>query len=94
VATPVGVFDLHRIDPRFFGGFDWFGDRQDFLAASPEKALVDCLYLSTRRGQRFGYFPELSFQRGFSARRARQWARKIPDPRIRGQVLRKLEAVL
>ncbi len=94
VVTPVGTFEFHRIDPRLFGGFDWSGDRQQFLMASPEKALVDCLYLSTRRGRRFGSFPELSFPRGFSPRRARQWARRIPDPGIRGQVLHKLETVL
>jgi predicted transcriptional regulator of viral defense system len=94
VATPAGVFELHRIDPRFFAGFDWYGSRQEFLVASPEKALVDCLYLSTRRGKRFGSFPELSFPRGFSARRARGWARSIPDPRIRAAVLDRLEAIL
>jgi len=94
VLTPVGTFEFHRIDPRLFGGFNWFGGRQQFLIASPEKALVDCLYLSTRRGRRFGLFPELDFPRGFSARRARQWARRIPDPGIRDQVLHKLETVL
>ena len=94
VVTPAGVFELHRIDPRFFSGFDWYRDRQEFLVASPEKALVDCLYLSTRRGKLFGSFPELGFPRGFSARRARRWARSIPDPRIRAAVNQKLEAIL
>jgi hypothetical protein len=93
VTTPAGVFDLHRIDPRIFDGFDWYGDRQDFLIASAEKALIDCLYLSTRRGRRFGHFPEMVFPAGFSMRRARRWAQGIPDPRIRARVLEKLQTV-
>jgi hypothetical protein len=55
---------------------------------------VDCLYLSTRRERRFGAFPELSFPRGFSRRRAVRWARSIPDPKIRATVLERLRAVL
>jgi hypothetical protein len=27
-------------------GFDWYRDKQTFLIAGREKALVDCLYLS------------------------------------------------
>jgi len=94
VATRVGVFDLHRIEPRFFGGFDWYRGRQEFLVACPEKALVDCLYLSTRRGKRFRSFPELHLPRRFSARQAREWARRIPNSRIRAQVFHKLKTVL
>jgi predicted transcriptional regulator of viral defense system len=94
VTTPIGVFEFHRIDPRIFDGFDWLGDRQDVLVASPEKALVDCLYLSTRRGRRFGSFPEMAYPRSFSSRRARRWAKKIPDPRIRAKVLQKLKKMI
>jgi predicted transcriptional regulator of viral defense system len=94
VVTPAGTFELHKLDPRVFDGFDWYGDRQDFLIASPEKALVDCLYLSTRRGKRFRFFPELSFPRSFSSRRAQEWALRIPDPRVRSKVAERLEALL
>lgn len=93
LVTPAGTYEFHQIDPKFFSGFDWHGDRQDFLIASPEKALVDCIYLSTRRGKRFGSFPELHLPHGFR-RRARQWALKISDRRIRSKVLDKLEALL
>jgi hypothetical protein len=42
---------------------------QDFLAnghfsyllASPEQALIDTLHISTRKGKRFKFFPELDF---------------------------------
>jgi len=92
--TPVGRFSFHRIDPRLFAGFDWYGGRQDFLAAEREKALVDCLYLSSRKGKRFGRFPELDLGAGFSTRRAREWVRRIPDHRIRRHVSDRLQSLL
>jgi predicted transcriptional regulator of viral defense system len=92
--TPLGTFSFHRIDPRFFAGFDWYGQRQGFLIATREKALVDCLYLSSRRGRRFGTLPGIELGRGFRARRAREWIRKIPDPRIRLHASERLRALL
>ncbi len=89
--TPVGTYSFHQIDPRFFAGFDWYRNKQAFLIASPEKALVDCLYLSSRKGKRFGRFPEIELGRKFSKRRAREWVRRIPDTRIRKHVLEKLD---
>jgi len=92
-TTPLGTYSFHQVDPRFFAGFDWYRDSESFLIASREKALVDCLYLSTRKGRRFGRFPELEFDRQFSILRARRWTRLIPDGRIRRIVSEKLEAV-
>lgn len=90
-TTPVGTFSFHRITPKLFGGFDWYRENRQFLIATPEKALVDSLYLSSRRGRRFGFFPELEFGRSFSFRRAGQWARRIPQGPIRRHVLARLE---
>lgn len=81
--TSLGSFSFHRIHPRFFAGFDWYRGGRDFLIASPEKALVDCLYLSSRRGKRFRFFPEIGLGAGFSFRRAAEWVQQIPDERIR-----------
>ncbi len=81
--TSVGTFSFHRIHPSFFTGFDWYRGGRSFLIAGPEKALVDSLYLSSRRGKRFGFFPEVDFSGGFSFRRARAWVQSIPDARIR-----------
>ena len=92
--TPVGTFSFHRIDPRFFAGFDWYRERQTFLIATSEKALVDCLYLSSRKGKRFGRFPEIEFGRGFSIRRAGQWVRRIPDLKIRSFVSERLKSLV
>ena len=80
--TSIATYSLHRIDPRFFSGFGWYGRGQDFLIATAEKALVDSLYLSSRKGKPFGFFPELDFAR-LSLRQVRRWIQQIPDARIR-----------
>ena len=92
-TTPLGKYSFHQIDPRFFAGFDWYRDDKSFLIASTEKALVDSLYISTRRGRRFGSLPELELGSHFSITRARAWVARIFDSRIRGIVAAELEAL-
>ncbi len=91
--TPVGTFSFHRVDPRFFAGFAWYRGGQDFLVADAEKALVDCLYLSSRRGQLFRFFPEMDLRGPFSFRRVEDWIQKIPDERIRTYALRQAHSL-
>jgi len=88
--TPAGTISFHRITPALFGGFDWYRGERQFLIATPEKALIDSLYLSSRKGRQFGRFPELELSPAFSFRRARQWARRIPPGPIRRHVEAKL----
>jgi hypothetical protein len=93
-ATSVGTYSYHQITPDLFAGFDWYGDGQDFLVATAEKALVDSFYLSSRKGRRFRFFPEIDLGAGFSFKRAVEWAEHIAhDPWTREYVLRKLEAL-
>jgi predicted transcriptional regulator of viral defense system len=92
--TSVGTYSYHRIHPRFFAGFDWYGRRQDFLVASPEKALVDSLYLSSRKGKRFRFFPEINLGADFDFKRAYEWVDLIEDdPWTRDYVLRRIETL-
>jgi len=92
--TSLGTYSYHQIHPHFFAGFDWYGKRQDFLVATPEKALVDSLYLSSRKGRRFSFFPEIDLGAGFSFKRAVEWAERIAhDPWTREYVLRQLEVL-
>ena len=93
-TTPVGTYSFHRIDPRFFAGFDWYRRGKSFLIASSEKALVDCLYLSSRKGKRFGRFPKIDFSRTFSKRKASGWVERIPDSSIRRYVHKELSSLL
>jgi predicted transcriptional regulator of viral defense system len=90
--TSVGTFSFHRVHPYFFVGFDWYGNRKDFLVATPEKALVDSLYISSRRNKRFRFFPEINLGDGFSFRLAYEWAHRIKnDQWTQEYVIRKLE---
>lgn len=93
LRTKAGVFSVHQIAPAFFDGFDWYKGGGNFLIAEPEKALIDSLYLSSRKKKQFGAFPELDFPRGFSFKKATAWAHRIPEKKIRVYVLEKLEVL-
>lgn len=90
IRTRVGTFSVHRLDPAIFDGFDWYQGEGRFLIAEPEKALIDSLYLSSRRKKQFGHFPELHFPPEFSFKKAAQWVKRIPEEKIRRYVSRKL----
>ncbi|MFA4874060.1 MAG: replication/maintenance protein RepL [bacterium] len=91
VKTSVGTYEIHQISPDFFDGFDWHA-QSDYLIASPEKALVDCLYLASRRKRQFANFPELNLDL-LKKREAIRWAKRIKDPRIQTAVLTRLAAL-
>ncbi len=91
VRTKVGVFEVHRIAPAIFDGFDWYRGEGDFLIAEPEKALIDSLYLSSRKKKQFGYFPELDLSSKFSFKKAVQWVERIQDQKIRRHIIGKLQ---
>ena len=93
IRTRVGVFSVHQIAPVFFAGFDWYKGEGSFLIAQPEKALVDSLYLSSRKKKQFGSFPELDFPPEFSFKKAARWTERIPEKKIRLYVLEKLKAL-
>ena len=94
IRTPVGVYSIHQITPSFFGGFDWYQGKGGFLIAEAEKALVDCLYIASRKGRRFASFPELTFPEGFKKAKAFGWVGRISDRRLRVSVRSKLEHLL
>ena len=93
INTKIGTFCIHQLAPSFFKGFDWYKKTGSFLIAEPEKALIDSLYLSTRKKRQFGYFPELHFPATFSIAKAKKWAGEIPAPKIRSSVRKKLSVL-
>ena len=93
LRTQAGVFSVHQISPTLFNGFDWYKGEGNFLIAEPEKALIDSLYLSSRKKKQFGSFPELDFPPEFSFKKAARWAGRIPEKNIRLYVLEKLKAI-
>lgn len=90
IHTKIGSYRVHRISPSFFSGFDWYKGEKTFLIASPEKALVDSLYLSVHKKMPYRHFPELHFPKSFRFAKAAAWARKIPSARVRTRVLKEL----
>ena len=93
VVTPVATFQIHQIGPEFFDGFEWSANGR-FLIATPEKALVDSLYIASRRGRRYSSFPEIELPRGFSKLRARSWLGRIRSEKLRASVAEKLGRIL
>lgn len=94
INTKMGVFSAHKITPSFFDGFDWYKGTGDFLIAEQEKALIDSLYLSACKKKQFAYFPELHFPRSFSFKKAKEWAEKIPNTKIRSHVQKKMDIIM
>jgi predicted transcriptional regulator of viral defense system len=91
--TPLGVVSVHHVAPGFFFGFEDTG-RQGALIASPEKALIDVLYLAPARSKLFRALPEVELPRGFSTRLARAMTARIESPARRVMVARSLGAIL
>jgi len=91
IRTKVGIFSVHQMASSLFNGFDWYQGQGGFLIAQPEKALIDSLYLSSRKKKQFGHFPELHFPPEFSFKKATNWVERIPEKKIRLYVLEKLK---
>ena len=75
--TPLGTVSLHHIDPSFFFGFEPVG-KNAIAMATPEKALLDVLYLSPAKTRLFFALPEIEWPYGFKIARARKMIRRIP----------------
>jgi predicted transcriptional regulator of viral defense system len=90
VETGVGVYSVHHVHPSFFGGAEQ-DPRTGVRLATPEKALVDHLYLSPTRSRLFSRLTELELPDGFRAAEARRWVRRIPSARVKTIVDRELE---
>ncbi|HBA86096.1 MAG TPA: hypothetical protein DCZ95_18585 [Verrucomicrobia bacterium] len=90
--TSLGAVSVHHVEPPFFFGFEQ--SQEHIWMATPEKALLDVLYLSPAKSRLFAALPELEFPKSFSPRRARQLAKKIPSPRRKTLVQSRLERLL
>jgi len=91
-STPLGTVSVHHVQPSFFFGFEDAG--RGGRLATPEKALVDFLYLTPARSKLFRALPELEWPRRFRTRAARDIVRRIEPDRRRALVARRFEALL
>jgi len=68
-------------------GVNWSDTHQPYLLASAEKALLDTLYISTRKNRRFSSLPELDLETPFSRREFERLLNALPYPvRIRSAI--------
>jgi predicted transcriptional regulator of viral defense system len=93
VKTTLGAFSIHRLAPTFFGGYETLRESGVRLA-SPEKALIDTLYLGPTRSRMFAHLPEIEIPKGFDRRKAQEWIARIPVGPRRTSVERRLDRLL
>jgi len=91
-VTALGTVSVHHIDPSFFFGFQP-EERGAAKIATPEKALIDFLYLSPARSRLFRALPELELPRGFKVNEVRKIIRRIRSIRRRNYVIRLFEEI-
>jgi len=88
--TALGTVSVHHVDPSFFFGYRPAGKAAGKIA-TPEKALIDFLYLSPARTRLFQALPELEFPKKFKVNEARKIIRRIRPVRRRNHVRRLFE---
>lgn len=93
LVTSVGTYELFGLTPKMMrSGIEWSDTRVPDRIATAEKALLDTLYISTKRGGRFRSLPELDLTR-FSVRRFRSLLASIDTPRVMTAVERRFAAL-
>lgn len=91
-VTALGTVSIHHVDPSLFFGHRSAGKGPGKIA-TPEKALIDFLYLSPARTRLFQTLPELEFPGGFKVNEARKIIRRIRPVRRRNHVSRLFEEI-
>ena len=92
VRSGLGTFSIHQLAPTFFGGYEIA--TSGVCLATPEKALLDSVYLVPARSRLFAHLPEVDFPRRFDRQRARYWVRRIPAGPRRESVRLRLDDLL
>lgn len=93
VRTSLGTYSIHRLAPSFFGEYDTV-KTSGVRLATPEKALLDTLYLAPARSRLFAHLPEVELPEHFDWERIRYWVRRVPAGPRRKSVEQRLDAVL
>ena len=89
---PVGHYSCHHIHPDFFFGYELNHDTNIWMA-TPEKALIDYLYLSPAKSKLFYALPELELD-ALNIKDAYNIIQRIPSKRTRSLVSQKLHELL
>lgn len=91
--TSLGVFSIHQLHPDFFFGFEMYG-QDNIKMATPEKALLDFLYLKTAKSKLFSALPELELSQNFDTTRLEFMIHKISDIKRRTLIKNQLSSHL
>ena len=94
--SPVGHYEFLQIKPELMKqGTQWSDTHLPYLIATTEKALIDTLYLSTRKNRRFARLPEVDIrQTGFRKREFERLLNQSPiPPRILAVIRTRWEAL-
>lgn len=91
--TPLGTVSAHHLQPEFFFGFEVM-ETSGVSMATPEKALLDCLYLRPARSNLFRALPELELPSKFNVKSARRMLQRIPSARRRTLVARAFDELM
>ena len=80
--SPVGHYEFLQLKPELMKqGTTWSDTHLPYLIATAEKALIDTLYLSTRKNRRFARLPEIEIRPpAFNKRKFEQMLRQLPIP--------------
>jgi hypothetical protein len=92
LATAAGTYSIHRVGPGFFGGFDT--QPNGVRLATPEKALLDVLYLGPARSRLFAALPEVELPGRFDRGLAWSWLERVEGGPRRAMMVRRLERLL
>lgn len=91
--TPLATVSIHHLDPTFFFGFELVQSGK-FKMATPEKALLDCLYLMPAKSRLFASLPELELEGIFDVRRAELLLEEIGSVSLRNKLRARMEILL
>ena len=88
--SPVGHYEFLQIKPELMKqGTKWSDTHLPYLIATAEKALIDTLYLSTRKSRRFARLPEVDIRHtAFRKREFERLLKQLPIPPLISAVIR------
>jgi len=93
VVTPIGSFSIHHVCGAFFFGYEVAGNATVKMA-TPEKALLDFLYLGPAKTRLFSALPELELPGRFSIMKCRRIIGRVKSQRRRTMLSRRFDEVM
>ncbi len=88
-TTPLVTVSIHHLAPAFFFGFESVSNGT-LKMATPEKALLDCLYLSSAKSRLFASLPELDLHEAFDIKEAYRLLKQVPSADLRATLHKRL----